>query len=116
MQLSQLSNTLDPYNLDVVTVKDKEYRVYSYKGKITGFDDVLINICYEVAGSSFKAPFYILSTDLKLDATTIIEYYSKRWGIEVNYKYFKSNLGFDKYTVRSLQSIERYFAIEIFGY
>ncbi len=60
----------------------------------------------------FKAPFYILSTDLKLDPKTIIEYYCLRWDIEVNYKYFKSNLGFDKYTVRSLKSIERYLVIE----
>ncbi len=51
MQLTELSNTIDPYSLDVVTVKDKDYRVYLYKGKINGFDDVLISICYEIDGS-----------------------------------------------------------------
>ena len=52
-----------------------------------------------------------MSTDIELDAKTIIEYYSGRWTIETNYKYLKSNLGFDKYRVRSLLSIERYFLI-----
>jgi len=52
-----------------------------------------------------------MSTDIKLDAKTIIEYCSKRWAIETNYKYLKTNLEFDKYRVCSLLSIQRYFLI-----
>ena len=111
MQVSDFAKTINPYSLDVVTVKGKDYRVYLYKGNVNGFDNVSIAICYEVNGSKFKDPFYIITTDTELDAKTIIEYYAVRWTIETNYKYFKSNLGFDKYRVRSLISIERYFLI-----
>lgn len=58
-----------------------------------------------------KKTVYLISTDIGLDAKTIIEYYSKRWAIETNYKYLKSNLGFDKYWIRNILSIERYFLI-----
>ncbi|MCF6464938.1 transposase [Clostridium sp. Cult2] len=52
-----------------------------------------------------------MSTNIELDAKTIIKYYSKRWAVKTSYKYLKANLGFDKYKVHSLLSIERYFLI-----
>ncbi|WP_425292361.1 transposase [Clostridium sporogenes] len=59
----------------------------------------------------FKNPVYLLSTDILLNAETIIKYYSHRLNIETSYKYLKSNLAFDKYRMRSILSIERYFLI-----
>ena len=85
--------------------------MYLYNGNVNSFDNVSIAICYEIDGCNLKQPFHIMTTDTAIDAKTIIEYYSVRWTIETNYKYFKSNLGFDKYKVRSLVSIERYFLI-----
>ncbi len=111
LQLSQFAECIDPDALDVVTVKDKEYRVYTYEGPIAKSENTLVVISYEVDGDTFKKPVFLMSTDIELDAKTIIEYYSKRWSIETSYKYLKSNLGFDKYKVRSLLSIERYFLI-----
>jgi len=111
MQISEFAKTINPYSLDVVTVKGKDYRVYLYKGNVNNFDNISIAICYEVDGCKLKEPFYIITSDLDIDEKTIIEYYAIRWTIETNYKYLKSNLGFDKYRVRSLISIERYFLI-----
>jgi len=54
---------------------------------------------------------FILSTDISLANEKILEYYSIRWKIEINYKYLKTNLSFDKYRVRSFLSIERYFLL-----
>lgn len=111
IQLSQFAEYIDPNALDVVTVKGKEYRAYTYEGPIAKIENALVVISYEVDGNSFKKPIFLISTDIELDARTIIEYYSKRWTVETNYKYLKVNLGFDKYKVRSLLSIERYFLI-----
>lgn len=111
LQLSKFAEYLDPSTLDVVTIKDKDYRVYVYEGPAAKIENTLVVISYEVDGDGFKKPVFLLSTDIELDAKTIIEYYSKRWAIETNYKYLKSNLGFDKYRIRSLLSIERYFLI-----
>lgn len=111
IQLSQFAEYIDPNALDVVTVKGKEYRAYTYEGPIAKIENALVVISYEVDGNSFKKPIFLISTDIELDVRTIIEYYSKRWTVETNYKYLKVNLGFDKYKVRSLLSIERYFLI-----
>lgn len=111
LQLSQFEKYINPDALDVVTVKGKDYKVYTYEGSIAKFENAIVLICYEVEGDNLKTPVYLMSTDIELDAKTIIEYYQNRWSIETNYKYLKSNLGFDKYRVRSILSIERYFLI-----
>src|SRR3712207_4344871 len=82
-----------------------------YEGKVSNVENSLVLICYEVDGDKFKPPIYLLSTDVELNSETIIEYYLNRWTIETNYKYLKTHLSFDKYKVRSLLSIERYFLI-----
>lgn len=111
MQLKEFVKYINPSTLDVVTVKGKEYRVYKYEGKISKVENSLVLICYEADGESFKSPVYLMSTDIDLDVQTIIEYYQNRWCIETNYKYLKSHLGFDKYKVQSILSIERYFLL-----
>lgn len=111
LQLSEFNKYIDPKTLDLVTVNGKDYRVYIYEGRVSNFPNGKVIICYEVNDNEFKAPVYLMSTDIELDAKTIIEYYSIRWNIETSYKYFKSNLAFDEYRVRSIVSIERYFLI-----
>lgn len=111
MQLKEFAKYIDPSTLDVVTVKGKKYRVYKYEGKVSKIENALVLICYEADGEGFKAPVYLMSTDIELDAQTIIKYYLNRWSIETNYKYLKSHLAFDKYKVQSILSIERYFLL-----
>ncbi|SHK07670.1 Transposase DDE domain-containing protein [Caminicella sporogenes DSM 14501] len=111
LQLSQFEKYINPDALDVVTIKGKNYKVYTYEGSVAKIENAIVLICYEVENGNLKAPIYLISTDIELDAKTIIEYYLNRWSIETNYKYLKSNLGFNKYRVRSILSIERYFLI-----
>ena len=111
LQLSEFEKYITPNTLDLVTVEGKDYRVYTYEGNIAKFPYAKVFICYEVKDDGFKNPVYLMSTDILLDAETIIKYYSHRWSIETSYKYFKSNLAFDKYRVRSILSIDRYFLI-----
>lgn len=111
MQLKEFAKYIDSSTLDVVTVRGKEYRYHLYEGPVSNFENALVLICYERDGDNFKAPMYLLSTDVELNAETVISYYQNRWNIETNYKYLKSNLGFDEYKVRSILSIERYFLL-----
>lgn len=111
LQLSEFEKFISPNTLDLVTVEGKDYRVYTYEGNVAKFPYAKILICYEVTHDGFKNPVYLLSTDILLNAETIIKYYSHRWSIETSYKYLKSNLAFDKYRMRSILSIERYFLI-----
>lgn len=111
IQLSQFTQHINPDELDVVTVKGKDYRIFVYEGSVSKVENAKILICYEVEDQKLKPPVYLMSTDIELDAEAVISYYLHRWSIETNYKYLKSNLGFDKYRVRRIISIERYFLI-----
>jgi hypothetical protein len=48
-----------------------------------------------------------LCIDTTLDNETILEYYSKRWPIEIFFRQTKNNLGLNTYQVRSTKSIDR---------
>lgn len=74
----------------------------------------MLLISFEVRKDGFEKPIYILSTDIMLDNKTIIDYYLVRWNIETSYQYFKENLAFDRYSIRSRISIERYFLVRFF--
>lgn len=108
LKISEFTQYIEPYDLDLVTVKGKEFRVYRYEGKVASFDNAVVLISYEVSGDGFKDPVCLLCTNVDLSTDTILRYYSIRWTIETNYQYLKENLGFDQYRVRSLLSIERY--------
>lgn len=54
MQLKKFAKYINPYTLNVVTVKGKEYRVYKYEGKVSKVENALVLIRYEVDGENFK--------------------------------------------------------------
>lgn len=99
----------------LVTVGDDKYYVYRYEGKINDLDNAVILICWSKADLSDK-PTAIVSTDVSLEASTIIQYYQNRWDIEVSYRYHKNSLGFDEYQVESLTSIKRYWSMVFMAY
>ncbi|MGL5050798.1 MAG: hypothetical protein ACRC6E_09285, partial [Fusobacteriaceae bacterium] len=54
---------------------------------------------------------YLLSTDVSLNDTEIIDYYLNRWSIEVGFRYQKESLGLDHYQMRNLKGIKRFWEI-----
>jgi hypothetical protein len=96
--------------------KNYTLTVYRYQGKVAQINNKVLLISFEVRKDGFEKPVYILSTDTTLDNKTIIDYYLVRWNIETSYQYFKENLGFNKYRIRSRISIERYFLICFLAY
>ncbi|GHU58807.1 hypothetical protein AGMMS49975_25730 [Clostridia bacterium] len=54
-----------------------------------------------------KALRAFICTDTSLDTQTILDYYAKRWCIEIFFKQEKTTLGFGKYQIRSIKGIKR---------
>jgi hypothetical protein len=52
-----------------------------------------------------------ISTDVSLETSTILEYYSCRWCIETFFAQSKDSLGFGKYQIRSAKGIKRFLLI-----
>lgn len=91
-----------------VTVNGSTYLVYRYEGALNDIDNAVVLLCWHK--SAFKKPGALhafLCTDTELDTQTILEYYSKRWPIEIFFRQTKNNLGLNTYRVRSSKSIDR---------
>jgi len=64
LQLSEFEKYINPNTLDLVTVKGKDYRIYTYEGNVAKFPNAKVLICYEVKKDGFKSPVYLMSTDI----------------------------------------------------
>lgn len=77
-----LSVTHADFNL--VTVKNKNYYVYRYEGKLNGIENAVVLLSYpEKAFGTPKALRAFLSTDVSLSTDEILSCYVCRWSIEV---------------------------------
>lgn len=110
-KISEYANSIDIDSLDSVTVKEQLFHVYRYEGNLKSFENAVVLISYEYKNGEFKEPMFILTTDISLGNREIIEYYLKRWAIEVSFQYQKDKLGLDHYQMRSLTAIKRFWLI-----
>ena len=98
-----------------VTAGNQTYYVYRYEGKINDLENTVILFSWSKKDLSDE-PVFIISTDVSLTTSTIIEYYMNRWDIEVSYRYHKTGLGLDEYQVESLKSIKRFWSMVFMTY
>jgi len=99
---------IEKNDVDLVTVNGRKYYVYRYEGKLNGIDNSVVLLSWpEQAYKNPKALRAFICTDISLETTTILEYYSRRWCIETFFGQSKDTLGFGKYQIRSIKGIER---------
>ena len=92
----------------LVTVNRQSYWVYRYEGALNDLDNAVVLITWhEDALFNPKAMRCFLSTDTELDTQRTLEYYSKRWPIEIFFRQTKGNLGINQYQVR--QYVESFY-------
>ncbi|GHV23970.1 transposase [Clostridia bacterium] len=102
--------TIEDFNL--VTVKSKKYYVHRYEGHLNGIPNAVVLISYPA--DAFKNPKALkafICTDVSLDTETILTYYAERWCIETFFQQEKNSLGFDKYQMRSIRGIKRFWLL-----
>jgi len=108
IQIQQFAQHIRKEDCHLVTVKKSKYWVYRYEGKLNGIDNAVVLLCY--AENQFKADKALhafICTDTELDSQTILEYYSRRWPIEIFFRQTKGNLGLNGYQVRTTKAIDR---------
>jgi hypothetical protein len=57
--------------------------------------------------TNYREPMYLLTTDLKMNIKTLIQFYLYRWEIEVTHRELKNNLGISDAQVRNKSSVIR---------
>jgi hypothetical protein len=109
--IKDFAQSLDTSTLNQVTVQGKKYLTYRYEGNIKGIENCVIIISWECKNDTLKEPVFLCSTDIALSDGAIIEYYLKRWKIEVSFRYQKNSLGLAHYQMRKMKGIKRYWLI-----
>jgi hypothetical protein len=108
IQIKEFTQYIEKNDVCLVTVNNSKYWVYRYEGHLNGVDNAIVLLCWhENAFKKEGALHAFLCTDTELSNQTILEYYSKRWPIEVFFRQTKNNLGLNTYQVRSTKSIDR---------
>ena len=108
IQVNAFTQYIEKNDVCLVTVNNSKYWVYRYEGNLNGIDNAVVLFCWPE--NSFKKAGSLhafLCTDTELSTQIILEYYSKRWPIEIFFRQTKNNLGLNTYQVRSAKSIDR---------
>jgi len=104
-------------DVHLVTVNHQSYWVYRYEGALNGLANaVALFTWHKDAFLNSKAMRCFLSTNMELDTQTTLEYYSKRWPIEIFFRQTKGNLGINQYQVRHITAIKRFWSLTILTY
>ncbi|ACL22100.1 IS701-like element ISDha16 family transposase [Desulfitobacterium hafniense] len=112
VRLDTFASYVNPKEVHLVTVNGSSYWVYRYEGALNDIENAVVLFCWpKDAFQVSKALHAFLCTDVSLETQTILAYYSKRWPIEIFFRQAKGNLGFNGYQVRSIRSIERFWAL-----
>lgn len=115
ISISKFAEHIKKSDVRLVTVNGSKYWIYRYEGALNNIENAIIILSWpENAFKNHKALKAFICTDVSLDSTTILEYYSKRWPIEIFFRQTKSLLGLDKYQIRSIKGIKRIWILQIF--
>ena len=106
--IKDYANSLDKNHFNLVTVKGKDYYTFRYEGHLKGIPNAAVVISYQVSGDELKDPMFLLSTDISLSDSEIIDFYLKRWDIETSFRYQKESFGLDQYQMRKFKGIKRF--------
>ena len=102
---------------DLVTVRKQKYYVYRYEGRLNGIKNGVVLLTYPVGAfgkeSALRA---FISTDSNLSTEEILALYVDRWEIEVFFRTVKNKLAFDKYQIRSVLGVRRFWLMTSLAY
>ena len=105
-----LSTSRSDFHL--VTVKNRNYYVYRYEGKLNGIENAVVLLSYpENAFGTPKSLRAFLSTDVSLSTDEILSCYVCQWSIEIFLRQCKDKLALDSYQIRSTQGIQRFWLL-----
>ena len=117
IKLHQFAKSLNIEDFDLVTVKEKQYYIYNYLGKLKDRKNISIILSYpKDSFQKDKALKAFISLDKTLNPLDTLTQYTDRWAIEPFFRDCKTYLGLNSYQVRSEKSINRYLTIMLVNY
>lgn len=118
IKIHAFAKTLKMSDLSLVKAGNREYYVYTYKGKLNDITEATIVLSWP-KGSLFNEKTlkaFICPFVLDMPAEILLSHYVNRWPIEIFFRESKRYLGLDDYQIRSERGIQRYFILLMLTY
>ena len=100
-----------------MTVGKRQYFVWRVEAALKGIPDAVVLISYPRnalgVASALRA---FICTNPSLSTMTLLNFYMKRWKIEVFFRQMKQKLALDKYQIRSAVGIQRFWTLMSLAY
>jgi len=104
------NTSIDEFRL--VTANSQKYWIYRYGGNLNGITNVTVLMSYpEDNFGDNRALRAFICTDTEMNVENILNHYAHRWQIETFFKQMKRYFGLDKFMIRSVKAIDRFFVI-----
>ena len=112
LKLHGMNKMLTQEDVNLIKVGNREYYVYTYRGKLKDIPACLIVLCWPKE-ALFKEGCLraFITLDTALTTEELLIHYKNRWPIETFLHETKKHLGLDDYQVKSNLSIKRYFIL-----
>ena len=104
-QVQQWRDVLPKSAFERVKLKDERYKVWSANGQLSCGQTVKVLVNRRIGVKKWR---YLVCTDTRLDAQTILATYFVRWEVENFYRAAKFILGWSDYQMRKLAAIENH--------
>lgn len=117
IKVHAFSKTLSVKDVSLVTAGNREYYVYTYKGKLNDLNEAVIVLSWpkDSLFSEYALKAFI-SLEGSIDAETILNHYVYRWSMEIFFRESKRYLGLDDYQVRTEKATKRFFILLMLTY
>ena len=107
-----------PYIRVKPAATDRRKRPYLVRTRQGRLKNVSFEVCVLISKRhrGDKHPKYFLCSDLSLSPQQILDFYRKRWPIEVDNYYVKQRLGLGDFRVQGFEAAEKWFALIFLAY
>ena len=118
MKLNALFKSLKKKSFSTMIVDEGAYQVHEsiVRLKHIGLVKLLISRQWMETEKKWSRPFYLISTDTKISAATVIRIYADRWSIETFHRDVKQHLGLEDCQFRTRKGIIRHLMLATLAY
>ncbi len=103
-------SAFSPVEVESAAGESAIYHAASREGRVEGLPS-RCRVVWSLRKKRDRNPLYLLSTDVTLSLSEVLQLYAGRWLVELLHWNLKVNLGLKDFRVRSLRGIVRYAAV-----
>ncbi|MDI6821768.1 MAG: transposase [Actinomycetota bacterium] len=109
-RVSSYAKRLRNKSFNKVMLSSATHLTSTFKGFINDFGEE-VKVIISKRHPRDRYPEYFLSTDTSLKAKEVLNYYERRWQVEIDHLYLKTRLGLGDFRLRTVEGITKYLTL-----